>query len=716
MRPDVSAFISHDSEDFPYVQVKPGEIRFDLQFFNDSQPLLTLAEAYSALGYSVIPLLGDRDLSRPKTPALPWSGFQNYRATVDDYKQWFSKSGFGGLGIVTGRISQLVVLDFDSETVFNTFKAQYPDLLETHTVRSAGRGLPHLYFKLPPHLHLDSQKRQGIDLLSNGRYVVAPPTIINDQAYKVIRGGMPKTLSERDIRRLNAFLNGHKTHPPILATQPEQPTGHAAVAPIASPKPTHNDLENLYRYHCQKGGRNEALFKTSLYARNAGWTALETQQCLVNLHCQQPACTLQIVERHAHRQREALKTIDSAFSRPARSAKPRMAPPNDQLSNSIREALIQQGMTGVVRTYEGLFQAGIRPGQTYAVKDAVQTLKGVVGRDSVMTALQSQHNGQRLFTPVSPPNSVAADHSLRVSKNAYLILSKNQEKVGMGRPKHLFVMPSNADLCQLLGVKMTTSDPLSREDLTSAQQTRMALHRELIKRRPGSYPQRWLAQRLGVSRRTIHAYNQLIPIHSRAMFLETPIHWKTIERLPFDEALQGAFLRTEQGKKYPALRMIASWLLANGQSLSLNERTVNFYWYGDVEPPIAAFRQVSNKQVQKQATQAAFLAQTSPSQSSQPDPKSIPQPVLKPVSAAKTSLKNFRKPFADSHQEALAQHIYLSLNILTDKRLSLVNARRIVLMQSEDRVRAALKCLQQRKIVTNPTGFLMTLLRSKYEA
>ena len=96
----------------------------------------------------------------------------------------FLKTVLAGLGIVTGRVSKLVVLDFDSETIFNDFKAQYPDLLETHTVRSAGRGLPHLYFKLPDHLHLDSQKGQGIDLLSDGRYVVAPPTIINDQPYQ----------------------------------------------------------------------------------------------------------------------------------------------------------------------------------------------------------------------------------------------------------------------------------------------------------------------------------------------------------------------------------------------------------------------------------------------------------------------------------------------------------------------------------------------------
>ena len=83
-----------------------------------------------------------------------------------------------------------------------------------------------------------------------------------------------------------------------------------------------------------------------------------------------PRSTSQPAERPAQRQREALKTIHSAFSRPARPAKPIKPQSNDQLSNSVREALIQQGMTAVVRTVEALYQAGVRSGQMYAVKDA----------------------------------------------------------------------------------------------------------------------------------------------------------------------------------------------------------------------------------------------------------------------------------------------------------------------------------------------------------
>ena len=304
------------------MQVVPSEIRFDLPFSNYFQTLLTAAEAYSCLGWSLIPLLGDTDPARPKVPSIPWAGFQHDRASLNDYKQWFGEHEFGGLGIVTGRISQLVVLDFDSEYVFNDFRVQYPDLVETHTVRSAGRQLPHLYYKLPDDLHLESRKGQGIDLLSTGRYVVAPPTVINNQAYTITRGGMPKVLTERDIRRLQAFLIAHHTTLPRLISKTDRLASISTPKSTTQPpKPTPNDLERLYHYYCQRGGRNEALFRTSLYARDTGWTEDETRNCLVQPHIQQAASHQHAKEAPAHRQREAQKTIGSAFSRPARPTK-----------------------------------------------------------------------------------------------------------------------------------------------------------------------------------------------------------------------------------------------------------------------------------------------------------------------------------------------------------------------------------------------------------
>src|SRR6266542_940342 len=112
MRPDVYAFMIHDSEYLRCMQVIPDGNGFILHFSNDFQTLLTFAEAYFYLGYSVIPLLGDLAPLRPKTPAIPWVDFQKRHAFPQEQQTWFTQDGFAGLGIVTGHISQLVVLDF----------------------------------------------------------------------------------------------------------------------------------------------------------------------------------------------------------------------------------------------------------------------------------------------------------------------------------------------------------------------------------------------------------------------------------------------------------------------------------------------------------------------------------------------------------------------------------------------------------------------------
>jgi hypothetical protein len=685
---------------------------------NLSTTLLTAAEAYFHLGFSVIPLLGDLDPSRPKIPAIAWGGFQRCRASINDYKQWFTEMGFGGLGIVTGRASHLVVLDFDSEELFNNFRIQYPDLVETHTVRSAGRQLPHLYFKLPSHLNLPSKKGQGIDLLSDGRYVVAPPTSISGQSYKITRGGMPKVLLERDIRRIETFMRSSQVKTPqnpqkFMVCNNLRLKTESALQDMLTP----TDLQALYHHHLQKHGRNESLFLSSLRARDCGWTQKQTEESLISLHSQQTSIGSHHHETPAQRQREAQKTIRSAFSRPARPIQSHTVHKQGVLSNSVREALMQKGMTYVVRTYEGLLHAGLHLGQVFSSKEAVERLKGLVGRDSVLKALKSGQGDKRFFPPCTPHYVVANDNSLIKSKKCFFEGSRNQLKPQGGRPSHLLMMPSNEELCAILGVRVTGSDPLEQADLASARKTRMALHRELIKRRPGQYPLGWMAHRLGVNRRTIFTYNQLIPIHSRAMFIETPINWKTIERLPFDEPISGAVLVTQAGKRYPALRTVASRLLAAGEAMTLRQQTASFYWFGD--EPIIEHLHVQQETVIRQERIETFIAKQPPAPVAvQHKPVSLApplptRPVVKQDRVSKKSLAsiNCRKPFNNPSRESLAQQIYTTLNAKTGKSLSLVTARRLVSTYSTESIHQALALLQQRQSIIYPTGFFITILR-----
>jgi len=236
----------------------------------------------------------------------------------------------------------------------------------------------------------------------------------------------------------------------------------------------------------------------------------------------------------------------------------------------------------------------------------------------------------------------------------------------------------------------------------------MALHRELIKRRPGHYARSWLAQRLGVNKRTIATYNKRIPIHSRPVHIETSITWKTIERLPFDEPIRGAVLVTVKGKRYPALRTMASRLLAKGECVTLKQQTVNFYWYGD-EDPIMAQMQVQAEVEIRQERINAFMAQ-------QPQVHAViekqPQPAPKPIKLKPKSVGNLRRPLKNATHEAQAQHLYRTLNQLGDKHLSLANARRLGTTYDNHAISNAINQLTHQQTITNPVGFFLTVLRS----
>jgi putative DNA primase/helicase len=71
--------------------------------------LLNDALKYWELGWSIIPL------GRDKRPLIAeWSPYQKRRATKDEIEQWWSKWPEANIGLVTGSISGVVVLDADS--------------------------------------------------------------------------------------------------------------------------------------------------------------------------------------------------------------------------------------------------------------------------------------------------------------------------------------------------------------------------------------------------------------------------------------------------------------------------------------------------------------------------------------------------------------------------------------------------------------------------
>lgn len=129
------------------------------------------ANYYLDRGFSVIPLL-----AKDKKPAISWAEYQKRRPTRDELRTWFSEGDYN-IGIVTGKISGIVVVDLDSEEALK--------YVEDHNFPPApmvktGKGY-HLYYKHPKDREVRNfQKRDdlpGIDIRGDGGYVMAPSSI-----------------------------------------------------------------------------------------------------------------------------------------------------------------------------------------------------------------------------------------------------------------------------------------------------------------------------------------------------------------------------------------------------------------------------------------------------------------------------------------------------------------------------------------------------------
>ena len=129
-----------------------------------------------ALGFSVFPVV-----HRDKRPALPsWKAYQTERAMPVTIAGWASRAS--NIGIATGAVSNLIVLDLDNADAIA--EAERRGLPDTLTVRT-GKGR-HVYFAHPG---VTCGNRAGIfpgaDIRGDGGYVVGPGSIHpNGSAYE----------------------------------------------------------------------------------------------------------------------------------------------------------------------------------------------------------------------------------------------------------------------------------------------------------------------------------------------------------------------------------------------------------------------------------------------------------------------------------------------------------------------------------------------------
>jgi hypothetical protein len=542
--------------------------------------LYFVSKTYKDSGFSPIPVLGSCQPQRGKQAAVRWSRYVHVRPDDSELEDWFLRQGFGGVALVCGRISRLLVLDFDDPGLASEFRRLNPDLAETYTVRSGGRGLPHFYWRLPDGMTVVSRSRPGVDLRGEGSYVIAPPTRIGSAVWCVDRDIPIRALSKADLSRIYGFMAVHTPVQPQNGS--ERPSGaiptvsaNLAQASEFRRLALADDLLDGYRRLAPRG-RNQALFQVALDARDSGWTEAAVSSVLADVHARWPGRAA-VHESYQFRLREGIRTIASAFKRPPRR---REEPSKGGLSTSVREKLLQSGLVSVARVLDALYRVGHADGGLLTerqVCEAVQRFR--IGRRAVMDALKTLRE-KGWIPPGTPHTSADAavapgglDHSCEMSRGA------DRVKTLGGRPAARYAIPGAEALARVLGVRHAPGDALPDAALSAPAAYRQAVHAGLIARRPAAYARDWLSARVGVSRWTTRRYDRRAGIAAQPMYAAQPVEWATLEALLPSESRQqpGLFLEAAGGRRYPPVSGLARRLLARGERLTLKRRLPNAY-------------------------------------------------------------------------------------------------------------------------------------------
>lgn len=208
--------------------------------------LAQLALKYASAGYAVIPITPGS--KRP--PLVSWQGFTkpHHAPSIEQVMEWWDRWPVANIGIITGQVSQLNVVDVDPQN-------GAPDVQHETVVVSTPSGGRHYYFASDDIVGCSVSARiKGIDIRGDGGYVVAPGSITGKGGWKV---EPPSELQHIINRRFALWSSVSDVYAP-RRTMP--PNTECEVTEVTS-----TWLNTALTQPCPKGKRNDTLARLAGY-------------------------------------------------------------------------------------------------------------------------------------------------------------------------------------------------------------------------------------------------------------------------------------------------------------------------------------------------------------------------------------------------------------------------------------------------------------------
>lgn len=191
-----------------------------------------------------------------KIPLLKWKDYQDRLPETEEVVTWFTRWPSANIGVVTGKISNLVVFDLDSQKAFDYAKAQggFPDTVRVKTGKGAHVWMQHPGFFVKP----DVNKNLDMDIRGDGGFVVVPPSFHGSGSqYQWIKNYSLNNIeiapcSDWNIQYLKENATGKKK-PASKTSKVLKKSNTSSIQ--------NSEISELIKNGCKEGERNQGATK-----------------------------------------------------------------------------------------------------------------------------------------------------------------------------------------------------------------------------------------------------------------------------------------------------------------------------------------------------------------------------------------------------------------------------------------------------------------------